>query len=151
MNKITGNGCPTYELEASVGQFYEDLDTGNVYECQSITNVADTVTYNWVLRAHGEHIDDHAEIFGGGGSAGGGTKGIVFTLDKNYNYSCNVSYEEFGELVMAGANIILIREANGRIEYMNYIGMFTEGEYDIHFNNNEGCVYRPSGVGPMLT
>lgn len=69
MNKITGNGCPAYDLEASVGQFYEDLDTGNVYECQSITNVADTVTYNWVLRAHGEHIDDHAEIFGGGGGS----------------------------------------------------------------------------------
>ena len=119
MNKITGNGCPAYDLEASVGQFYEDLDTGNVYECQSITNVADTVTYNWVLRAHGEHIDDHAEIFGGGSSSGGGAFIVKLTWDEEWNGSVDKTFEEIREAAKTQP-VILIDETDSDSGYGVY-------------------------------
>lgn len=69
MKKIQGHGRPTVYTEGMLGQFYVDLDTGNVYECRrsskySPTHGAPVGGYQWELRATGEDIREHMEIHG---------------------------------------------------------------------------------------
>ena len=71
MEKLTGYGIPHNHLEGQVGQQYEDLNTGNLYECRvankfSATHGAPVGGYVWVLRATGEDI---SELYGSGGGS----------------------------------------------------------------------------------
>ena len=70
-NKLTGNGRPSMHLKGEVGQYYEDLLTGDLYECRvasefSKTNGRPFGGYVWELRAKGEDV---REIYGGSGSS----------------------------------------------------------------------------------
>lgn len=98
MNKMTGQGCPTNKLQGAIGQFYENTNNGDIYECQSILKDCDGVScYNWVLRASGEHIDDHAEIFGSGG---GSSYNTIF-LSPIYDENGDINMEQFEAVAYA--------------------------------------------------
>ena len=78
MERITGNGAPTRTTVGVVGQHYEDLNTGNIYEClvaseHSKIHGPMMGGYIWELKASGEDLEDHAAIFGGGGIGVAGT------------------------------------------------------------------------------
>ena len=48
MDKITGMGCPSIKLQGAVGQFYEDTNNGDIYECQAIMKDGNEVlSYVW--------------------------------------------------------------------------------------------------------
>ena len=69
MLKLTGHGRPTVYTPGKLGQYYEDLNTGDVYECRrdskfSPTHGAPVGGYIWELRATGEDIREHQEIVG---------------------------------------------------------------------------------------
>lgn len=75
MTKLTGKGRPTMNTPGEVGQYYEDLNTGDIYECRrsskySPTHHAPVGGYWWELRAKGENIREHGDIFGGSGGSG---------------------------------------------------------------------------------
>lgn len=72
MERLTGNGSPTSHLPGEVGQHYEDLLTGDIYECRiaskySPLHGAPIGGYVWELRAKGEDIQDG--LLGGGGAS----------------------------------------------------------------------------------
>lgn len=82
MDKLTGHGRPYPKFAGEVGQHYEDLDTGDIYECRIASEYSPTHGwpvggYVWELRAKGEDIQ---EIYGSGGSGGGGSEQIVIGL-----------------------------------------------------------------------
>lgn len=67
MDRITGNGRPTKHTKGEVGQWYEDLETGDIWECRiaheySAIHGYPVGGYVWELRATGEDI---REIYGG--------------------------------------------------------------------------------------
>ena len=71
MEKLTGYGIPHNHLAGEVGQYYEDLNTGDLYECRSAHKYsplhgAPVGGYVWVLRATGEDI---SELYGSGGGS----------------------------------------------------------------------------------
>lgn len=73
MEKLTGHGIPSAHLVGEVGQHYEDLDTGDLYECRIAEQYSPTHGwpvggYVWEKRATGEDIQ---ELFGSGGGSGG--------------------------------------------------------------------------------
>lgn len=75
MEKLTGHGIPSAHLVGEVGQHYEDLDTGDLYECRIAEQYSPTHGwpvggYVWEKRATGEDIQ---ELFGSGGGSGGGS------------------------------------------------------------------------------
>ena len=153
MNKLTGNGYPAADLEAAVGQFYEDTDTGNVYECQSITNVPNGVTYNWVLRANGEHIDDHAEIFGSGGSGGSASKykqpewgadtAIVDILPEETHNAAQVE----GGMAMFTLPSINYALAGGKVYEVKYNGTSYNCPCHVQSGGENGDMYCLGNVG----
>lgn len=72
MNKLTGHGRPSPRLVGEVGHHYEDIDTGDIYECRIASEFSPTHGwpvggYVWERRAKGEDI---REIYGSGGSGG---------------------------------------------------------------------------------
>lgn len=72
MDKLTGHGRPSPKFAGEVGQHYEDLDTGDIYECRIASEHSPTHGwpvggYVWERRAKGEDI---REIYGSGGSGG---------------------------------------------------------------------------------
>lgn len=131
MDKITGQGCPSIQLQGVVGQFYENTDNGDIYECQSIMRDCDNMlSYMWVLRASGEHVDRHAQIFGGGsgGSSGGGGRFIVhldFTDDGTN--SIDKTHAEILAAHNAGADVQVI-DINDSI-------------YRLQYNPSEECAH----------
>lgn len=69
MNKLTGHGVPSKRLVGEVGQYYEDLDTGDLYECRVASEHSKLHGpimggYVWELRAKGEDVK---ELYGSGG------------------------------------------------------------------------------------
>ena len=69
MTKLTGKGRPTMNTPGEVGQYYEDLNTGDIYECRrsskySPTHHAPVGGYWWELRAKGEDRNDHGDFYG---------------------------------------------------------------------------------------
>lgn len=71
MNKLTGHGRPHNRLIGEVGQHYEDLNTGDLYECRVASQWSPTHGwpvggYVWERRAKGEDI---REIYGGSGGS----------------------------------------------------------------------------------
>ena len=75
MEKLTGHGRPSAHFAGEVGQHYEDLDTGDIYECRISSQYSPTHGwpvggYVWERRAKGEDI---RELFGSGGSGGSET------------------------------------------------------------------------------
>lgn len=71
--RLTGKGAPTRMTKGVIGQHYEDLNTGNIYEClvaseQSKLNGAIGGGYVWKLKYTGEDRRDHEAIFGAGNS-----------------------------------------------------------------------------------
>lgn len=63
MDKLTGHGHPSNHFPGEVGQHYEDLDTGDIYECRIASKYSPTHGwpvggYLWELRAKGEDIQD---------------------------------------------------------------------------------------------
>ena len=80
MNKLTGNGRPTVYTHGQLGQYYEDLTTGDIYECRQSSKYsklhgAPVGGYIWELRASGEDRAEHSEFFGGGDGGSGGGNG----------------------------------------------------------------------------
>lgn len=70
--RLTGNGAPTRMTVGVVGQHYEDLDTGNIYECLVASETSRLHGdigggYVWKRHVTGEDRLDHEAIFGGGG------------------------------------------------------------------------------------
>lgn len=70
MNKLTGHGHPNPRLVGEVGQHYEDLDTGDIYECRVASKYSPTHGwpvggYVWERRAKGE---DMREIYSSDGA-----------------------------------------------------------------------------------
>ena len=70
MIKLTGNGRPTPHTKGELGQFYQDLTTGDIYECRvssefSKLHGAPIGGYQWELRATGENIEEHAVFYEG--------------------------------------------------------------------------------------
>lgn len=68
MTKLTGNGRPTMNTPGEVGQYYEDLNTGDIYECRrsskySPTHGAPVGGYWWELRVSGEDIKEHGDLY----------------------------------------------------------------------------------------
>lgn len=151
MNKMTGQGCPSNKLQGAIGQFYENTNNGDIYECQSILKDCNGVSCcNWVLRASGEHIDDHAEIFGSGGGSGlptGGTAHQQLVTDKDGNavWEEKLCYKEDGRAEIApetqfdntneGRYVML---SEGLVEGEEYIVVWNGTEYScIATLNNE--------------
>lgn len=71
--RLTGKGAPTRMTKGVVGQHYEDLNTGNIYEClvaseQSKLNGVIGGGYVWKLKYTGDDRRDHEAIFGAGNS-----------------------------------------------------------------------------------
>lgn len=74
--RLTGKGVPTRMTVGVVGQHYEDLNTGNIYEClvaseHSKLNGNIGGGYVWKLKYTGDDRRDHEAIFGVGSSGGG--------------------------------------------------------------------------------
>lgn len=74
MEKLTGYGHPHNRLVGEVGQHYEDLNTGDLYECRIASEYSrihgwPVGGYVWELRAKGEDI---RELFGSGDGSQGG-------------------------------------------------------------------------------
>ena len=70
MNKLTGHGRPTPHTVGEVGQYYEDIATGDLYECRIAQEFSPTHGWPvggfvWELRATGEDV---REIYGSGGA-----------------------------------------------------------------------------------
>lgn len=62
MEMLTGNGKPTRNTKGLKGQFYKDLDTGDIYECEvssefSTLHHAPIGGYLWKLKADGNGDD----------------------------------------------------------------------------------------------
>lgn len=90
--RLTGNGAPTRMTKGVVGQHYEDLNTGNIYEClvaseQSKLNGAIGGGYVWKLKYTGDDRRDHEAIFGVGGSGGSNMVEKVLYQTDNAEFS----------------------------------------------------------------
>lgn len=86
MEKLTGHGIPSAHLVGEVGQHYEDLNTGDLYECRIAEKYSPTHGwpvggYVWEKRATGEDIQ---ELFGSGGGSGGGVTSWDDLQDKPF-------------------------------------------------------------------
>lgn len=82
MDKIAGQGCPSIALAGVVGQLYENTDTGDVYELQSVIQDCNgNSNYFWQLAVRGDRIEKHAAIFGG--DSGGADGGILLWENPN--------------------------------------------------------------------
>ena len=74
MNRISDYGAPTRNTVGEVGQHYEDLNTGDIYECvisseHSKLHGDIMGGYIWERKFSGEDRDDHEAIFSGGASS----------------------------------------------------------------------------------
>lgn len=83
MEKLKGHGYPTPSTVGEVGQHYEDIDTGDIYECRIASKYSPTHGwpvggYVWERRAKGEDIQ---EIYGSGG--GGTDNRVHIGIGKN--------------------------------------------------------------------
>ena len=141
MDKLTGHGRPHPRLVGAVGQHYEDVDTGDVYECRlaneySTIHGAPVGGYVWELRAKGEDVQ---EFFGAGGS-GGDTLSVIHLDIKNDGISTNadgkitnVILTNIEKLQKAYDNNMCIKcICRDRIDYTNYI-------YTIEFSFIKDC------------
>lgn len=127
MNKLTGNGKPSAYTHGEVGQFYEDITTGDIYECRrsskySPTHGAPVGGYWWELRVSGKDRTDHEEFYGasGGDSDGDGKldphqqmvtdkTGAPIWEDRTHYDSETVTYEEkvYNPNVMESDRVVL--------------------------------------------
>lgn len=108
-NKLTGNGRPSMHLKGEVGQYYEDMLTGDLYECRvasefSKTNGRPFGGYVWELRAKGEDI---REIYGSAHNANGGLTTALFTFELDstgtaFEATCPLSFDEMATLIKSG-------------------------------------------------
>ena len=107
MDKLTGHGRPSPRTVGEVGQHYEDLDTGDIYECRiaqehSPTHGWPVGGYVWERRAKGEDI---REIYGSGGNAGHNDPCftmIIFNIDQSsMAVTCEHSFDEAFNLVLS--------------------------------------------------
>lgn len=115
MEKLTGHGYPHSHFVGAVGQHYEDLDTGDLYECRIASKYSPTHGwpvggYVWELRAKGEDI---RELYGAGGSgSGGAVKEAVYVLGNMSNRP--ISEEDTAKVVDA------IKTGKDIYQYMPY-------------------------------
>lgn len=100
MIKLTGEGRPTPHTPGEVGQFYQDLTTGDIYECRvsseySKLHGAPVGGYQWELRATGEDIEDFDELYN---YFVNGDRELILRTEsgKKLSYSCS----EYGDLVI---------------------------------------------------
>lgn len=71
MEKLTGHGQPHKHLPGEVGQYYEDLNTGDIYECliaqpYSPTHGWPVGGYIWDKVLDGDDVELTQEVVGGG-------------------------------------------------------------------------------------
>lgn len=99
MEKLTGYGAPHNHLVGEVGQHYEDLNTGDIYECRIAQKYSPTHGwpvggYVWELRARGEDIK---EIYGSGGQSAGVCLPVVdltaYTVDMSESTVIDITDE----------------------------------------------------------
>lgn len=138
MEKLTGHGRPAPKFHGEVGQHYEDLDTGDIWECRiagkySPTHGWPVGGYVWERRAKGEDIQ---EIYGSGGSggSGGGSSDrirIMFTTsvaDANYD-----DYELYECTEESGFQPITVNELYNKLEPSN---IFNSRNVDICYGTH---------------
>lgn len=66
MELLTGNGGPTNSTVGSAGQYYKDLDTGDIYKCRQVIDCAtphfdQRAEHIWNLYIRGDEQADLAE------------------------------------------------------------------------------------------
>lgn len=110
MEKLTGHGYPHPRMVGEVGQHYEDLDTGDLYECRVASEYSPihgwpVGGYVWERRAKGEDI---REIYGSSGGSGDssnngpGTMLVKCVRTNGDNISSDKSSDEIGVALDAG-------------------------------------------------
>lgn len=110
-NKLTGNGRPSMHLKGEVGQYYEDMLTGDLYECRvasefSKTNGRPFGGYVWELRAKGEDVE---EIY-----RSQAKNGVMYPVKLSYDirskkYSVDKTYDELKQAVRDGKFVFLVQ------------------------------------------
>lgn len=141
MERITGNGAPTRTTVGVVGQHYEDLNTGNIYEClvaseHSKIHGPMMGGYIWKLKVTGEDLEDHAAIFGGGsGGSGGNIFPVVINISYDDSgavvYSCDKTAIDIYEATSQRKMPVLYVYEDGRC--INYSPIYTE-YYNVYYN-----------------
>lgn len=105
MNKITGNGRPTVHTHGEVGQYYEDLETGDIYECRrssefSPLHGAPVGGYIWELRMRGEDRREHLTMLGSNALTTAVFR-YQFSFDlMGFTYIFSKSYSEIRDIYM---------------------------------------------------
>ena len=107
MEKLQGKGRPSNHLAGQVGQWYEDTNTGDIYECRianeySTLHGAPVGGYVWERRARGEDI---RELYGSGSSSGVTSWNDL--TDKPFYESIEVSNTMLDDYELAAGNTIL--------------------------------------------
>lgn len=115
MEKLTGHGRPNPRFAGEVGQHYEDIDTGDLYECRIAQEYSPTHGwpvggYVWERRAKGEDI---REIYGSGGNS----EAEAYIVDSEYGYPVNAELlEKLLTCLEAGGKripVVYVRIGNG--------------------------------------
>jgi hypothetical protein len=118
MEKLTGHGRPSSHLIGEVNQHYEDLDTGDIYECRvasqySPLHGAPVGGYQWELRFKGEDIQDSAQYL----SSGSGVTSWNDLTDKPFYDESPVLYNGYPEYAFFSAKLSDVHLRAG-VEYI---------------------------------
>ena len=122
MEKLTGNGRPSNHTVGVVGQHYEDLLTGDIYECRiasqySKLHGSPVGGYVWEFRAKGEDIADG--LYGSGSGSGSSSSGIHIVKASGATMTHDGNIEELiAALKRYEPVIVMLDRGNGMIETM---------------------------------
>lgn len=130
MDKLTGHGRPHAHFAGEVGQHYEDLDTGDIYECRIAQQYSPTHGwpvggYVWERRINGEKVRDG--LIGGKGGFGYTERKVILkqTVITSSNTTLPIELEGGATYEVCWDGEVFLCGCNG--EYLGNLGILDLG------------------------